>query len=197
MEESKSFDGLCSGLRAGDSDSARELFTRFATRLVALARSRLDTRLRQKVDPEDVVQSVYKSFFIRAADGQFEFDNWDNLWTILAVITLRKCGHRVEHFRAACRDIRREQSPAGFNPDESVASFQAIARDPQPSEAALFTETLERVMQQLNVREREVLTLRLQGHSTAEIAPLVQRTDRTVRLVLERIRKLLESERDQ
>ena len=52
-------------------------------------------------------------------------------------------------------------------------------------------------MQQLDVREREMLTLRLQGHSTAEIAPLVQRTDRTVRLVLERVRKLLESERDE
>lgn len=113
------------------------------------------------------------------------------------MITLRKCGHRVEFFRAACRDIRREQAPVPFNPDESVASFQAITRDPQPSEAFLLTETLERVMQQLDEREQQILTLRLQGYSTTEIAPLVQRTDRTVRLVLERIRKLLESERDQ
>ena len=191
-----SFHDLQAGLQIGDHEAARELFTRFATRLVSLARSRMDARLQQKVDPEDVMQSVYKSFFARAAEGQFEFDNWDNLWTILAVITLRKCGHRVEFFRAACRDIRREQVPAAFNADESIASFQAIARDPQPSEAFLLTETLERVMQQLDEREQQVLTLRLQGYSTAEIAPLVQRTDRTVRLVLEWIRKLLESERD-
>ncbi len=82
------------------------------------------------------------------------------------------------------------------NSDESVSSLKAIARDPQPSEAAALTETLERVMRQLDEREQQMLTLRLQGHSTAEIAPLVQRTVRTVRLVLERIRNLLESERD-
>ncbi len=195
MEESKSFDELRDGLRAGDSDAARELFTRFATRLVGLARSRLDTRLRQKVDPEDVVQSVYKSFFRRAADGQFDFQTWNSLWTILAVITLRKCGHRIEYFRAACRDVRREQVSAA-NSDDSLASFEAIAREPEPTEAAELTETLERVMQQLDDRERQILMLRLQGYSTTEIAPLVHRTDRTVRLVLERIRKLLESERD-
>ncbi len=189
-----SFNDLQAGLKAGDQEAARELFTRFATRLVGLARSRLDTRQRQKVDPEDVVQSVYKSFFLRAADGQFDFKNWDSLWTILAVITLRKCGHRIEHFRAACRDVRREQASAA-NSDDSLASFEAIAREPNPMEAAELTETLERVMQQLNDRERMMLTLRLQGFSTAEIAPQVQRTDRTVRLVLERIRMLLESER--
>lgn len=190
-----SFDELQAGLKAGDQKAARELFTRFATRLVGLARSRLDTRLRQKVDPEDVVQSVYKSFFVRAANDQFDFKTWNSLWTILAVITLRKCGHRIEHFRAACRDVRREQASAA-NSDDSLASFEAIAREPEPTEAAELTETLEHVMQQLNDRERLMLTLRLQGFSTNEIAAQVQRTDRTVRLVLERIRKLLESERD-
>lgn len=190
-----SFNNVRDGLLAGDQSGARDLFSQYATRLMALARSRMNEQLKQKVDPEDVVQSVYKSFFLRAADGQFEFENWDSLWTILAVITLRKCGHKVEHFRAACRDVRREQAPiADIN--ESIASFQAIARDPQPSEAAALTETLEQIMQQLDEREQQILTLRLQGYSTTEIAPLVQRTDRTVRLVLERVRKLLEVRRD-
>ena len=196
MNVDESFADLCKGLRGGSQAAASDLFTRFPTRLVSLARSRMDARVQQKVDPEDVVQSVYKSFFLRAADEQFAFDNWGSLWTILAVITLRKCGHRIEHFRAACRDVRREQPRAASDFDESLASFEAIARDPQPSEAAALTETLEQVMQQLDEREQQILTLRLQGYSTAEIAPLVQRTDRTVRLVLERVRKLLESRRD-
>ena len=191
-----SFNELRAGLLDGNQDAARELFTRFATRLIGLARSRMDARLKQKVDPEDVVQSVYKSFLFRAADGRFEFENWDNLWTILAVIALRKCGHRVEHFRAACRDVRREQVKAASNSDDTASSFEAVAREPSPSEAALLTETLERIMEQLDEREQHILSLRLQGYSTAEIAPQVQRTDRTVRLVLERIRKLLESQRD-
>ncbi len=149
-----SIDVLRAGLLAGDQTAAKNLFAEFSGRLIALARSRMDQKLRQKVDAEDVVQSVYKSFFVRAADGQFEFDNWNNLWTILAVITLRKCGHRVEHFRAACRDVRREQIPVALNADESVASFQGIARDPMPSEVVALTETLEQIMRHLDAREQ-------------------------------------------
>jgi len=36
------------------------LFEQFAQRLIGLARLHLDARLQHKVDPEDVVQSVYK-----------------------------------------------------------------------------------------------------------------------------------------
>jgi hypothetical protein len=71
------------GLGAGDE--------RFASRLIALARAELDSRIRQKVDPEDVLQSVYKSFFRRHAEGEFDLDGWDRLWAVLATITINKC----------------------------------------------------------------------------------------------------------
>ena len=37
----------------------------------------------------------------------FELSGWDGLWSLLTLITLRKCGHQTRHFRAACRDVRR------------------------------------------------------------------------------------------
>ena len=49
-------------LRAGDNAAAAEVFRRFANRLIGLARTHLDARVRQKVDPEDVMQSALKSF---------------------------------------------------------------------------------------------------------------------------------------
>ena len=52
-------------LRSGEDEAAREVFVRFAARLAGLARRHLDVRLAVKVDPEDVVQSAYKSFFVR------------------------------------------------------------------------------------------------------------------------------------
>ena len=67
-----SFTVFMGRLGAGDDESARQLFCRFASRLIGLARIHLDRRIRQKVDPEDVLQSVYRSFFRRQAEGEFD-----------------------------------------------------------------------------------------------------------------------------
>src|SRR5262249_28777772 len=64
-----SFSALMEQLRSGDDDAARAIFARFPRRLVTLARRRFDRRLSCRVDPEDVVQSAFKSFFIRQREG--------------------------------------------------------------------------------------------------------------------------------
>jgi RNA polymerase sigma-70 factor (ECF subfamily) len=191
MSEQDSFADLMVRLQHGDQAASSEIFDRFARRLIGLARSRLDERLRQKVDPEDVMQSAFKSFFRVHADGKLDLENWDSLWALLTVITLRKCGHRVEYFRAACRDVAREVTPRPSE-DDSVQSFQAIARDPTPSDAAMLAETVEQVLRELGEREREVVTLSLQGYSATEISEHVGRTERTVHRVLKRVRERLE-----
>jgi RNA polymerase sigma-70 factor (ECF subfamily) len=149
--------------------------------------------LLQKLDPEDVVQSAWRSFFVRHGNGEFTLTNWDSLWGLLAIITLRKCGHCAEHFHAACRDVRRE-SAAAVSSDADVL-WEAFALDPTPSQAAILTETVERLMAQLNERERQMLTLCLQGFSVPEISLQVARTQRTVRRLLERVRRWLEQGR--
>jgi RNA polymerase sigma-70 factor (ECF subfamily) len=188
MRPNPSFDNLMARLGAGDEAAAAEVFDRFAQRLRALARSRLDRLLRPKVDAEDVLQSVYRSFFRRHAEGQYRLESWDSLWGMLTVITLRKCGRRLRYFRSACRDVHREVVlPAG-----AEGEVAAVARDPTPSEAARLAETLEQVMRDLTERERSILALSLQGYTTAEISDQVGRTERTVQRVLQRVRRRLE-----
>src|SRR5947209_3689875 len=97
-------------LQARDGEAAREVFRRFASQLIALARRRFAPPFREKVDPEDVVQSAYKSFFLRYGEGKLEVDNWNSLWSLLTLITLRKCAERVAYHRAQCRDVAREVS---------------------------------------------------------------------------------------
>src|SRR5437016_14196174 len=96
-----SFDDVMARLRAGDEAAAAAIFDRFARRLIALARARLDRLVSSKVDPEDVLQSAFRSFFLRHAEGRWDLIGWDGLWGLLARITVRKCGRRIEHFRAA------------------------------------------------------------------------------------------------
>src|SRR5262249_28310606 len=140
MSDPDPFAALIGRLRAGDEEAAAEVFNRFAHRLIGLARAQLEQGIRRKEDPEDIVQSVYRSFFRRQQAGQLQLDSWESLWVVLTVITLRKCGNRIEYFHAARRDVQRE---AEVLPGEAWKALEGVAaRDPTPSEAAVLAETV-------------------------------------------------------
>src|SRR5262249_31781480 len=110
MSPDRSFEGVMARLRAGDNEAATRVFNRFANRLIELAQKKLNPKTRRKLDPEDVLQSVFRSFFARQAAGTLkEPESWDNLWGLLVVLTLRKCGRRINYFHLACRDVDREE----------------------------------------------------------------------------------------
>ena len=191
MLESESFEALIQRLRTGDDDAAAEVFQRFAGRVIGLARSRLDSRIRRKVDPEDVAQSVFRSFFVRQAQGRFELRNWDGLWSLLVRITLRKCGRQLAALCADRRDVRKEAIHAGCA-DESCRAWEAIAREPTPQEAAQLTETVEHLLRGLDDVQRQIVVLRLQGYTILEVSREVGRTERTVHRVLATVREGLQ-----
>jgi DNA-directed RNA polymerase specialized sigma24 family protein len=190
-ETRDSFAELASRLRAGDEDAAAEVFRRFARRLVALARTKLDTWIRGKVDPEDVVQSAYKSFFIRNAAGLVELSDWDHLWGLLALITVRKCANKVEFFRAGRRDAKAEWTP-GSAGDEGGDVAVFVDRDPTPLEAVILAETVEQLIRRFDPDERPIVELSLQGYSGREISARIGRAERTVSRVRVRLRDRLQ-----
>jgi RNA polymerase sigma-70 factor (ECF subfamily) len=187
-----SFAALMDRLRAGEDGAAREVFARFAARLAGLARRHLDARLAVKVDPEDVVQSAYKSFFVRQREGELDVGTWDGLWGLLTMITLRKCADRAAHFRAEKRDVAREVPP-GADDGAPVLTELALDREPRPDEAAALAETVEALFRSVaDPDERAILELSLQGHTAAEISERLGRAERSVRRIRERVRKRLE-----
>src|SRR5262249_38052565 len=95
--------------RAGDERAAAELFSRYAQRLIALARSRLSPKLSARIDPEDVVQSVYRSFFAETREGRYDLQRGGDLWQLLVVITLHKLNDQVKHNSSGKRAVGREQ----------------------------------------------------------------------------------------
>jgi RNA polymerase sigma-70 factor (ECF subfamily) len=196
MVNTPSFDDVMGRLRAGDNLAAAEVFGRFAQRLVSLARTRLEGRLRAKLDAEDVIQSVLRTFFVRYREGQFVLDGWDGLWSMLVVITLRKCGHKAEHFRAGIRDLKRECLPLPTS-DAALHDWEAVANDPTPSQAAMLTEALTHLLTDLNdQQERQILELALQGFTVSEISARIGRSERKVQRVLKMVRAKLERMRD-
>ena len=187
---SDSFTEFLARLRDGDDAAARELFGRFAHQLIALTLRHIDAGLRHKVDPEDVVQSAFKSFFARYGDGNLDDVNGNSLWGLLTLITVRKCAERAAYHRAACRDAAREASPP--REEETAPWLEPFGREPTPLEAAVLSETVAQLFAALDEQERPVLELSLQGYTTREISERLGRAERTVRLLREGIRDRLE-----
>jgi RNA polymerase sigma-70 factor (ECF subfamily) len=185
-----SFADFLNRLQAGEDVAAQELFARFTHQLIALALRHIDGGLRHKVEPEDVVQSVYKSFFLRYGAGNLELLNWNSLWGLLTLITVRKCAERAAYHRAARRDAAREVAPP--RGDEATPWLDPLGREPTPLEAAVLSETIEQLLASLDEDERPILELSLQGHTTREISERLGRAERTVRLLREGVRHRLE-----
>ena len=191
MPKDSSFDDLVARLRTGDQNAAEVVVDQYARRLIALARNNLDRRILTKEGPEDVLQSVFKSFFHRCGQGQFQLQNREALWALLVSLTLHKCGHRADYFLAGRRNIRQEvrhPSPG----DSSARELEALARGPTPIEAAMLAETLKRLLGALKPHQREIVRLSLEGEALARIAEHVGVTQRTVYRSLGDVRKLLE-----
>jgi RNA polymerase sigma factor (sigma-70 family) len=176
--------------RAGDQAAAAELFQRYASRLIALARSRLSARLAQRVDPEDVVQSAYRSFFGDAKDGRCDVRRGGDLWQLLVTITLHKLHDQVKRHRRAKRAVDRELNVGS---DESWLNVEAhlATQVPSPMEAVALADEVEQIMRDLKPLYRRILELRLQGYNIDEIAAATQSGERTVRRVLDQVKQQL------
>lgn len=175
--------------RDGDEAAANDLFDRYVNRLCGLARAQLSNRMQRRVEPEDVVQSVYRSFF-RRADDQFTLEKEGDLWRLLAAITINKVRGAVEFHTAQKRGVYAEESLAA---DQSILRFspQAVADEPTPGDAAAMVEELEFVMSTVEPVHRQILELSMQNQSIPEIAQSVQRSERTVRRGLQEVREML------
>ncbi len=176
---------LVEGWRAGNQDAARQLFERYVDRLVALARRRISPRLASRVDPEDVVQSVFRTFFGRLKEGQFHIEEQNDLCKLLMRITVHKALRQVEFHTAGKRDPGQE-APQGDLSQERLMGV--LDREPAPEAVVAFVDELEHFLGQLGPQERQVVELRLQGLSNEEVAAQLGFSDRKVRRILEWVR---------
>lgn len=184
-------DDLIRRCRQGDQNAARQLVDEYVERLLPLARRRISQRLASRVDAEDIVQSVFRTFFTRLKDDKFEIHDQDDLFRLLVRITLHKTLRQVAHHKAAKRDPNQEM---GHSDSAHEQLLQILANEPTPEDTVSFLDQLEHFMQQLPSEDRRILELRLEGYSTDEIANQLGTYDRKIRRVLERIRDLADRE---
>jgi RNA polymerase sigma-70 factor (ECF subfamily) len=177
--------------RGGNEEAARRLFDEYVDRLLALARAHLSQRLAQRVDPEDVVQSVFRTFFGRVKDGRFHIQGRDDLCKLLTTITLHKVLRQVNFHRAAKRNPQQEAARGDWSREDLV---NLLTREPSPEVTIAFLDQLEHLVGRLRPREREILDLRLQGYTNEEIAARLGTYERAVRRDFERVKAVAREE---
>ena len=88
--DEKSDNSLIFDIREGDDQAADGLYRRYATRIRGLVQSQMGDALKARIDPEDVVQSIFKSVFRGVLEGAYEAPEGQTLWQLLAVISINK-----------------------------------------------------------------------------------------------------------
>ena len=176
-----------SALKRGDQAAANGLWESYFRRLVALARTRLRDTPRRVADEEDVALSAFDSFCRRAQAGQFRrLDDRDDLWQILALITVRKAIDLRNYEGRQSRGMGRTRSLTELTRE----GLEMIAgEEPTPELAAQFVEEFQRLMEQLGDSNlRSVVTFKLEGYTNDEIAARLGCVTSTVERKIARIR---------
>jgi RNA polymerase sigma-70 factor (ECF subfamily) len=185
--ESFTDETLLRRFRGGTADAATLLYFRYADQLHTLAAARLSADLAPRVGAEDIVQSVFRTFFRRAALGQFEVPDGEDLWKLFLVIALNKIRSAGSYHRAARRSVTRTpQGPAEANPVD-------ISGPDDENALTVLRLVIDEVLAELPESARPIVELRVEGHEVAEIAHRVRRSRRSVERILREFRERLEA----
>ena len=180
---------LLKRLRHGEESAATALYLRYARRLLALTQAKTSEALAAKEEADDIVQSVFKSFFRKASAGLYDVPEGEELWKLLLVITINKIRAKGNYHRAAKRDMR---LAAGEQP------LEAVAADEGANDAALaeLQMVIDEILKDLPEKSAEIVELRIAGHEVNDIVAQVKRSKRTVERVLQDFRERLRAKID-
>lgn len=172
-------------IEGGEQDAATQLFYRYSKQLLALAKSKTGNDLAARFDPEDVVQSVFRTFFRRATTGCYDVPASGELWKLLLVLALNKVRRLAVYHRARKRNVR--HTVASTDIDGLLS--QLMVDDPQPH--YILELVIESVLENMTTSERQIIELRIEAYTITEISKKTGRAKRTIERILQNFRNRL------
>jgi RNA polymerase sigma-70 factor (ECF subfamily) len=172
-------------LRQGSQDAATQLYLRYVHRLRALTQAQCSPQLAREVDAEDIVQSIFGSFFRGASQGYYDVPAGEELWRLFLVIALNKIRAKGKYHRAAKRDARLTVHGEGV---EDLAAGRGKKGE---DDLAFLQLSVNEALDMLPPQHKEMVTLRIEGYEVAEIAQQTGRSHRTVERMLQQARQQL------
>lgn len=176
---------LLARVKGGNADAATQLYLRYAERLNDFAIAKSSRALAGKVGAEEIVQSVFGSFFRGTKNGCYDIPDGGELWGLFLMITLNKIRAKGAFHLAAKRDSRLTQGSDVL--DGHIGRVESGDQIALKALEISISESLE----SFPSNYREIVDLRVQGFEIEEIAKKTKHSKRTVERILQEIRKKL------
>ncbi len=166
---------LMEQFRAGQDDAATKLYLRYAERLQVLTNRETSKKFASRFDPDDVVQSVFRTFFRRVSEGMYDVPPGEELWNLLLVLALNKIRTLAKHHRAQKRDVSNTTSMPHADLSNAVeeTSYRALRM------------AIDEMLLGISDVKRKIIEMRIQGHQIKEIAETTGRSKRTVERIVQ------------
>jgi RNA polymerase sigma factor (sigma-70 family) len=178
-------DQLLAGLNSSDPAVAEQVFRTYEPHLRMLVRRELRAALRRKFDSSDVVQSVWADLIEGVRQRAWRFADAGHLQAFL----IRLTRHRLidlcrKHRQAVAREERLADHPV---------THEMESAGPKPSEVARRNELWDRILALCPPEHHELLRLKLNGRSHAEIAAQTGLHPNSVRRILASLAERVEA----
>jgi RNA polymerase sigma factor (sigma-70 family) len=164
-------------------DAAAQFYERYMEKLMSLVDRNLAARFSSRVDPEDVVQSIFRSWFAGAKDGRIKPSSKDEVWKLLSVVALNKVRNKVKFHDRQRRAVART---------DSGSELLNSVPEPTQEDAAAFLDLVEVAGNRLDERSRRTLELILEGKTVEEIGRELGRSTKSVARYKSEIGKVLQ-----
>lgn len=182
-------------VKAGDSAAASRIWHHYFDRLVRSVRARVSGQNRAVSDEEDIVVSVFNSFYQAAEDGRFpDLSDRDDLWRLLLRMAARKIVDKRRH------DLRQRRGGQIMlhsldHAQDDGKIMEVIGDEPSPEMVLMMQESVEKFFSHLGVGQlRDLAGAKLEGYSNAELAERFGCSERTIERRLHLIREKLQQE---
>jgi RNA polymerase sigma factor (sigma-70 family) len=169
---------LLARVHDGDETALTRLLLHYEPRLRTAVHVLLGPLLRPRFDSLDLIQSVHRVLLHGLRNGNYDLSDPENIISLAITVARRKVARnwrRLQLEQAHLEALR----GAGTAP-HSLSDPAAIAQ---------FRDSIRQMLVQLRDDDRRLFELRLEGHSTPEIASLLNCDAHALRARLARLRQ--------
>jgi RNA polymerase sigma-70 factor, ECF subfamily len=186
---STEFEQLMADVMSGSENAVWTLAANYTHHIVRVIRRSMSPRFQAKVDPQDIVQSIWVSVLLKRVDLE-RVKTPTQLINYLARAATNHVIDKVRYYENKKRDLSREcelDETIAAESEAKTPTNKLYSREPSPSTYASCRERWEEVKRGASERDLKILELARANHTFEDIGKMLKINERTARRVIHRL----------